>query len=354
VSSYGTRIERGLDEAYGDADRREIELSDLRAVVFSDHHRGRGDGADDFRRCESAYCAALAWYLEEGYELWLLGDVEELWENGPRKVMERYDAVLDLEGRFGERAWRFYGNHDMAWRSRGFVAKWLGANAPADGRVKEALRIAVTDGGRSLGIVFLVHGHQGTIDSGNLLVVPFSRFAVRVFWGTLQRLFGFASTSPSTDEALRGRHDRAMAAWADKQEEALVMIAGHTHHPVFADTRPPDLDAEVAAAQAAYDRAVQDGVGVPAAGAALELAKARKRREEPYDPPDLKRPSYFNTGCCSFGDGDVTGIELADGRIKLVRWLDDGGKATPHTLETRDLGEVFAAVAGAAPEPVGA
>ena len=83
--AYRRRIGKGLTEAHGRAGRRDIELSDLRAVVFSDHHRGVGDGADDFRRCEPAYCAALGWYLEQGYELWLLGDVEELWENSPRR-----------------------------------------------------------------------------------------------------------------------------------------------------------------------------------------------------------------------------------------------------------------------------
>jgi hypothetical protein len=350
---YNALIDRGLTKAYTDADRRSIDLASLRAVVLSDHHRGRGDGADDFRRCEPAYCAALGWYLEEGYELWLLGDVEELWENGSRDVLRRYRDVLELERAFGDRLHRFYGNHDMAWRDARLVARRLAAYAPAGG-VREAVRIAITDGGEPLGKLFLVHGHQGTIDSGNLLVVPFSRLAVRFFWGTLQRSLGFASTSPSSDALLRGKHDGAMASWADKQPEALVMIAGHTHHPVFAGTEPPDLAAEAAAAKAAYERSVKSGSGAAAARADLELAEARVRRRQPYEPPALRRPSYFNTGCCSFGDGDVTGLELADGQIRLVRWLDDGGRATPHRLQQRDLREVFAAVAGAAPAPVGA
>jgi hypothetical protein len=354
--AYAKRIGAGLSKAHDRADRRDIELAELRAVVFSDHHRGRGDGADDFRRCEGAYCAALGWYLQAGYELWLLGDVEEMWENGPREVMERYDHVLELESRFGDRVHRFYGNHDMAWRSGGFVRKWLGKRAPATG-VREALRLVVNDAGRPLGTVFLVHGHQGTIDSGSLLVVPFSRFAVRFFWGTLQRAFGFASTSPSTDSVLRGKHDRAMAAWADAHPERLVMVAGHTHHPVFPGTMPPDLAAEVATRQAAYDEAVRTGIDVEAARAALELALAQKLRDDDYQPPQLQRPSYFNTGCCSFGDGDVTGIEFAEGQVRLVRWLDDGGGARPHQLEPPlneplELESIFANVTGEPPEPI--
>jgi hypothetical protein len=66
----------------------------------------------------------------------------------------------------------------------------------------------------------------------------------------------------------------------------------------------------------------------------------------------LERPSYFNTGCCSFGDGDVTGIEFADGQVKLVRWLDDGGGARPHQLEPPlDLSTIFENVTGELPDP---
>jgi hypothetical protein len=64
----------------------------------------------------------------------------------------------------------------------------------------------------------------------------------------------------------------------------------------------------------------------------------------------LERPSYFNTGCCSFGDGDVTGLEFAGGQVRLVRWLDDGGGVAPHALEPpRDLTDIFARVTGQAP-----
>src|SRR5262245_38896190 len=117
LESYrNRRIREGLTNAWKNAERREIDISKLRAVVLSDHHRGQGDGADDFRRCEDAYCAALAWYLEENFELWLLGDVEELWENRPEPVLEYYEDVLALEREFGDRLLRFYGNHDMTWK----------------------------------------------------------------------------------------------------------------------------------------------------------------------------------------------------------------------------------------------
>ena len=57
------------------------------------------------------------------------------------------------------------------------------------------------------------------------------------------------------------------------------------------------------------------------------------------------RPHYFNTGCCSFLDGDVTGLELADGEIRLVRWPDNSGAPKPQVLRRAALADVFAALA---------
>ena len=57
-------------------------------------------------------------------------------------------------------------------------------------------------------------------------------------------------------------------------------------------------------------------------------------------------PCYFNTGCCSFGDGDVTCIEIVNGDIRLVRWPDDDDNPLPKELVTAKLAEVLDLVAG--------
>src|ERR687886_404857 len=64
----------------------------------------------------------------------------------------------------------------------------------------------------------------------------------------------------------------------------------------------------------------------------------------PHDrPPALSPPCYFNTGCCSFGDGDITGIEIAGGEIRLIRWLDDNEDPHPKILARDSLTEVLTA-----------
>ena len=90
---YDEKVAAGLDRAFKGAGTRDVQLSQLRLVILSDLHRGARDGADDFQRCEPAYSAALGWYLERGYQLYLLGDVEELWENDIGEVLPRYTDV---------------------------------------------------------------------------------------------------------------------------------------------------------------------------------------------------------------------------------------------------------------------
>ena len=331
---------------------REVQIDALRAVIFSDHHRGKGDGADDFARCEEAYCAALGWYHEQEYELWLLGDVEELWENRANDVLSRYGRVLELEKRFGPGLVRFFGNHDLEWSDPERVRKLLAGSLPPDTPVHEAMNVDLYDGPERLGTLFLVHGHQGTPDAGSALSRFVSRFAVRNVWGVAQRMLKVATTPPSKSVSLRYAHDTAMATWADERDDAVVLIAGHTHRPVFPDQPPPDLAEALAEAQRAYDAVAGSGGEAAAqARAALELAQTKFDRDEGHKPVVQKRPAYFNTGCCSFADGDVTGLVIENGRIGLVRWLDNNGDPRPQRLvEPVDLREILRRVAGRPPE----
>jgi hypothetical protein len=138
-----------------------------------------------------------------------------------------------------------------------------------------------------------------------------------------------------------------MATWADQREDAVVLIAGHTHRPVFPSREPPPSpEAMLEAARAAYEKAKAEGGDVPAARAELVRAQVRVARDN-HTPVVQKRPVYFNTGCCSFGDGDVTGLVIADGTIGLVRWLDNDGRARPQELVApADLRDILKRVAG--------
>jgi UDP-2,3-diacylglucosamine pyrophosphatase LpxH len=355
---YDGKVAAGLDRAFADdaTMTRDVQLSELRVVVLSDLHRGARDGADDFQRCEPAYSAALGWYLERGYELFLLGDVEELWENDIGEVLPKYAACAELEREFkdGPGLTRFFGNHDIDWRDSKLVRKHLDPLLPGIA-VHEALKLRVLDGHTQLGLLFLVHGHQGTDLSDR--AAGLSRLVLRRVWRKVQNTQGWLSTTPADDYVLRAKHDIAMFRWSRRQalaspaDQRAAMIAGHTHHPVFPDHPPPAPGAGGAdELQARIDEARARGAGADELAplhAELERVRALGRRA-PYTPPPIDPPTYFNTGCCCFPDRDVTCLEIADGNITLVRWLDDAGEARPKQLAPPiALADLFARLAAA-------
>ena len=56
-----------------------------------------------------------------------------------------------------------------------------------------------------------------------------------------------------------------------------------------------------------------------------------------------RKPSYFNSGCCAYSDGSITGIELSGGELRLVRWA--GTPPARAQVFSASLADVLAAVA---------
>ena len=328
--------------------QRVLDINSARLVIFSDHHKGRRDDADDFRLCERAYNAALAYYDRLGYTLAVLGDVEELWKEWPETVLKEYQHTLELERKFHQdrRYLRFWGNHDDAWRHPDLVKQRL---VPALGdlpiKVYETLLLHVQDGEEMLGRILLVHGHQGTFDSDR--IAPLSKFAARYLWRPVQRLFKIRLNTPAKDFVLRNAHEGAMYSWSCEQQK-LVLIAGHTHRPVFKSESQEDVarrslqEAEARFLKHPSNRRARQQIAELAAELEWILAQ---NQLSPKNLPmiEFKKPSYFNTGCCAFLDGDVTGVEFSDGEIRLVRWPDDEDHPSPKVLANAKLRDVFAA-----------
>ncbi|MCY1075655.1 metallophosphoesterase [Archangium lansingense] len=354
LEKYQRQIAKGLERAFQEPSHgMAVELDSLRLIILSDLHRGARDGADDFQRCERAFNAALAYYFRAGYTLCLLGDVEELWECRPGTVLQKYQHSFELERKFRQegRYWRFWGNHDDLWSFPKAVQKYLGT-VGLDGPIWESLRLEVRDQGTRLGELFFVHGHQGTTSSDRFGRV--SRLFVRYVWRNLQRLTKMASTTPARDWVLRQKHDQAMYRWAlTRRETGMILFAGHTHRPVFkAENLVDKLTRELEELERR-----PDGPKLLEQRQALE-AELEWVRASQFQAPEailMEAPSYFNTGCCSFGDGDVTGLEIADGKIQLVRWPDDADQPRPRVLndEPADLRQCFEELRGSRRLPGG-
>ena len=326
-----------LDAVFRASPPEVLDIRTARLIIFSDQHKGQGDGADDFAACKRAYHAALGHYLEQGHRLMILGDAEELWECRPGAVVGHYADTLAIERQFHlqGRYVRFWGNHDDEWREATSVAQHL-EPVFAGIRILEGLNLEVTDGDATLGTLFLVHGHQGTFDSDTF--GRWSRLFVRLIWRNIQRLTRWRVNTPATDFDLRAAHDRAMYDWAASRR-GVVLIAGHTHRPVFTSkTHGQSLQSQMDALLAeSADADPERAERVVALRAELEWVRA----EGGIEGPSAAKPSYFNSGCCCFDDGDITGLEIIGGNIRLVRWPDDEGRPRPKILASADLAEVF-------------
>ena len=146
---------------------------------------------------------------------------------------------------------------------------------------------------------------------------------------------------------LRARHDKALFHWAKaRAADRVVLIAGHTHRPVFWDRVPPVPD-QTKIVELEEKQAAERASGAPneqraATNATLEFTRG-ERLWQPDPPEPMRPPCYLNTGCCAFGDGDATGLEIVNGDIRLVRWPDNDGNAQPEVLANASLSSVFAA-----------
>lgn len=350
MPTYEEHIHSGLQKAQKKAKSFiAFELGDLKMVLFSDHHRGQDDGADDFKPCKEVYHAALAHYLEKGFTLCLLGDVEELWECQPASTIRAYHDTLLLEQKFAlaNRYYRLWGNHDDEWRYKSRANKFLKpyiSRPPEEASVPEGLLLTLSEGQKKIGELLLVHGHQGTLESDRYAWL--SRLAVRYLWRPFQRLTGIKSTTPARDYKLRLKQELAMHAWASEQNR-LLLITGHTHHPVFSSvSHEARLKNEIEQLKQQLTEDI-----IPQRKRELESAINKKssllkEKLAQYngvmlDIPADRKPCYFNTGCCSFSDGDITGIEIENATIRLVRWPDDRGKPHPKILEQGDLIDIL-------------
>ena len=199
----------------------------------------------------------------------------------------------------------------------------------------EAIRFMVTRDDAFFGTLALLHGHQGTAMSDRFSWL--SRLALPGY-RLLQRLTGVGRQTPARDACLRGTHDREMHDWARSQEQ-VILVAGHTHRPVWGGlTHLQQLEWDLALLMNRPDTQQHDD---RIRALARQILERRRRDEEAGAEPCNDRfgasPAYFNTGCCKFEDGDITGIELVDGELRLIKWNSLPAPTGPIVLERGQL-----------------
>jgi len=312
-----------------------------RIIVFSDQHRGAKNGADDFMKAEESYLKALEYYFQNKFLFISLGDSEELWENTLASVKKHNTLTFESEKRFilQDRFFKVFGNHDLYWDNTLLASQQLNAIYGKKLKVFEGMviekdntndnkqppkkkryflfsQVEVHSKKDEMPIancpltIFLTHGHQGDASSdGNW----FSKFFVANIWAPLQSYLRINPNTPAYDEDTKTLHNLIMYEWSAKYKN-LVLITGHTHQPVFESlTHPEKLYRQLGEALKANNKEE-----------ANKIEQEIKKRGRDYKTTPAQylsvKPSYFNSGCCCFRDGDITGIEITYEKISLVKW----------------------------------
>jgi UDP-2,3-diacylglucosamine pyrophosphatase LpxH len=264
---------RRLTKLFNNAERIKFSNAD-KFVFFSDVHRGNNSWADEFAINETIYSYAIQHYFDAGFIYVEVGDGDELLKfKHVEEIRIAHEHVYRILQKFHKKS-RFYfifGNHDIEYRNPEIVQKklnWL-INRITDKKevlfenfkIQEALVFQHDESGIEL---FVVHGHQG--DDLFHRFIWLNRVLLRTFWRPLQ-LMGFQDPSSIAQNMnKRQKVEEQLIKWAGDHNQ--LMLCGHTHKERF---------------------------------------------------PKKHKPPYFNDGSCVHPRW-ITCIEIADGKIALVRW----------------------------------
>ncbi len=300
-------------------------------IIFSDQHKGARNGADDFTQSEPNYLAALDYYNTNEFSFISMGDSEELWENSLSQVKKFNEATFEAERNFAQqnRFIKIFGNHDLYWDNDPIAWWHLKKIYKEDVKIYEGAVLAVTAGNKPIHI-FCTHGHQGDANSdGNW----FSKFFVANIWAPLQAYLRINPNTPAYDGEKKTLHNDIMYEWSSLQKD-LLLVTGHTHQPVFTSLT------HLERLYKKFQLAKQGNKAEQVTELQNEIRKIEKEFSAVAVDYMSMKPFYFNSGCCCFSDGDITGIEIADGCIRLVKWKRKEEQSQREVLESISLAEL--------------
>jgi len=287
-----------------------FDLQNGKFIILSDQHKGARDGSDIFAKAAKNYLAALDHYEHQKFFYINLGDSEELWENLFITVKRHNKTTFEKEKMFLKRKAfiKIFGNHDLYWDNDPLAPLSLMQIYGEKVKIYEGAVLETKLKGRRL-CIYMTHGHQGDLQSdGNW----FSKWFVSDVWAPFQSYLRINPNTPANNDQLKTDHNRMMYQWSAKRANTLL-ITGHTHQPVFKSlTHLEKLYDELEIAKKAND--------TNAIGSLQKQIVNRHAKGDKVPNFTAYKPTYFNSGCCCFDDGDITGIEIADGCIRLIKW----------------------------------
>jgi UDP-2,3-diacylglucosamine pyrophosphatase LpxH len=224
-----------INRIYQAADRIAIG-SDSRIVIMSDCHRGVGSWADDFSKNQLIYFTALMQYNRQRYTYIELGDSDELWENKRfSDIKTIHNDVFWLLKQFHKenRLYLMFGNHDIRKKyDRHLFDTYYDASQQKEIPLLPGIKVhegLVLKQDGLLDEIFLIHGHQTDFLNDDLWRL--AQFLVRYLWKPMEFIGISDPTSAAKNNSIKRKVDMRLEQWAETHGK--VVIAGHTHRPVF-------------------------------------------------------------------------------------------------------------------------
>gem|GEM_PF-473729 len=250
--------------------------ADGKYIIFSDLHRDKfRNKAGNFWYNKDLYIDALSYYLKNDYTLIENGDGEELWQFSLREIINSNYEIYEIMGKFHKKKRLF-----LIFGNHNIDMKFrlfhrYWSDKYISGVNYEPM-IMIGDH------IIITHGHQWDLVY-KLGFIPIS-LIVR-FWKYMEYL-GFGSFDPSIPAGNPehvDRIDKRIIKWG--KDYGYIMICGHTH-------------------------------------------KARFKPVGRW---------YFNSGCGTV-EGRITGLEIENGKISLIRWyVGRDGRHKKTTLQRTRL-----------------
>jgi len=226
-------------------------------VIMSDHHRGDGSVADSYNKNKLIHKFTLDYYFRNGFTYVENGDSDELWKFDLKDIVYAHKDIFEYLNMFYKENRLVYieGNHNnKKIAQKQFNNEEIIPNL----EIKSKLDLSILNKK-----IEVRHGHQGEFFEDKFWRI--GRFFIRYFWKPLCNL-GFADpTKPIKKLKRSDRVDEKLLNYS--KENNLIIIAGHTHCPVFS-------------------------------------------------------LNYYNDGCVVFPTY-LSAIEIENGRVRLVRWFND-------------------------------
>jgi UDP-2,3-diacylglucosamine pyrophosphatase LpxH len=324
---------RTLSQLWRSEDIPALATRGKKYAIISDIHLGDGGGADDFRHNVKTLTNTLNHYNKNGYNLILLGDIEEFWQFDLEKIVNQYKGtVYKAIKAFGdERVYRVFGNHDLEWHS---LPDPIRKHPARYNTATEALKIKDKEGRIRM---LLVHGHQ--VDTGVDKQIWSNRFLGRLY-KKIEPYVKIDRPTSATQSQITKNYERIMYTWA--KSEKIILICGHSHRAIFASKsyierlreHIAELEADIAAHPADAKLLQRNRRKIMKLRSEERQEKRRKRDISPTESRGKPLPCYFNTGCALYTDG-ITVIEIAHDAIKLVKWHRDSTKRHPFEVYER-------------------